>query len=234
MNILIAEDEPQFSTLLSDYLQRFARENELSVYIEVFQNGAEMMDKYRPKWDLLLLDVDMPGMDGFTVAEGIRKVDPDVAIIFITNLAQYAIRGYKVHALDYILKPVSYPALSMKLKREMNRIIRREDRTIMIYQNREVVRIPVSKLCYVEIYGHSMRYHTTNEVLENTGAKTLSSLEKELKNDGFFRCHSGFLINMKYVDAVGENAVKVMGQTIPVSRSRKKGLIAVLMNRVRG
>ena len=234
MKVLIADDEKSFSTQLAAFLQRFAMESGLEIDSSVYTNGAELVEHYLPKWDLLLLDVDLPGMDGFTAARCIREIDPDVAIIFITNLAQYAIRGYEVHALDYVLKPISYPALCMKLKREMKNILRKEDYNLMVYHDGSMVRLPISRLLYVEVYNHSLRYHTVGGMMETTGSKSLTDLEKELEQKGFFRCHNSYLINLKYVDAVGDGKVKVDNALIPISRSRRNGFMEALMNRIRG
>ena len=234
MNVLIAEDEAIFSSLLDTYLHRFAEEKNIQINISLYTNGADLAEHYHPEWDLVLLDVDMPGMDGFSVARSIRETDPDVAIMFITNLAQYAIRGYEVHALDYILKPVSYPALSMKLTRELGNIIRRTERNIMIYQNGSMVRLPLSRLFYVEVYNHSLRYHTPDGMMETTGSKSLTELETELGKEGFCRCHNSYLVNLKHVDAVGDGKVKVGNQLLPVSRSRRNSFMNALMNQMKG
>ena len=234
MRILVAEDDKGFSRQLSEYLERFAKENGFSVYISIFENGAQLVDEYRPDWDLLLLDVDMPGLDGFSVASSIREMDPQVAIIFITNLAQFAIRGYEVQALDYMVKPISYPALSMKLKREMGQICHPAEKTLLIPQRSGVVRLSVSRLLYVEVYNHCLRYHTSDEVVETTGAKSLSKVEQELAGDGFFRCHVSFLVNLRHVRGMGENTVKVGDEVLPISRHKKKAFLEALIEQVKG
>lgn len=234
MRVLIAEDDKFFYTQLETFLQRFAQEKGISIHSAVFSNGAELVEKYHPEWDLLLLDVDIPGMDGFSVARSIREVDPDVAIMFITNLAQYAIRGYEVHALDYVLKPVSYPAFKMKLTRELGNILNKTDQYLMISQGGSQVRIPISKLRYVEVYNHSLRYHTVDGVIETTGSKSMKELERELQEKGFCRCHNSYLINLRFVDAVGDGKVRIKSECIPVSRNRRNSLMEALMNWIKG
>ena len=76
--------------------------------ISVFTDGDEITEGYRPNYDIILMDIEMCFMNGMTAAQEIRKLDPEVVIIFITNMVQYAIQGYAVGALDYILKPVNY------------------------------------------------------------------------------------------------------------------------------
>ena len=86
----------------------FSKENGEVFNITVYSDGDQIVHKYKSQFDIILMDVEMKFMDGMSAAEEIRKVDTEVVIIFITNMAQYAIRGYAVDALDYVLKPVSY------------------------------------------------------------------------------------------------------------------------------
>ena len=234
MNILIAEDEPHFAAQLQSYLQRFASENGLEIKMTIFTNGGELVDQYHPQWDLLLLDVNMPGMDGISVAQCIRETDPSVAIMFITNLAQYAIRGYEVQAMDYILKPVNYYALSMKLKRVLGHLRRESGRTLLLPLDGDLMRVPLARIRYVEVYDHSLRFHTTDGIVQTTGSRSLPKLEQELQGMDFARCHSSYLINLRYVDGMRDNAVQVAGEIIPVSRNRRRAFLQTLMDHVKG
>lgn len=117
VRIAIAEDDPAYRATLEEYLDRYRRENGLEAEVTTFSDGLALTEGYRPVYDLLLLDIEMPNLDGMSAAEKIRSSDPEVVIIFITNMAQYAIKGYQVDALDYVLKPVSYAAFAFKLKK---------------------------------------------------------------------------------------------------------------------
>lgn len=132
MRVLIAEDEPDFARQMEQHLRRFAEENQLPLTMQTYGNGAELVEQYRPDWDILLLDVDMPGLDGISAARCIRGTDAEVIIIFVTNLAQYAICGYEVNALDYVLKPVNYYALSMKLKKALRYCRKSESKYLLL------------------------------------------------------------------------------------------------------
>ena len=128
ISIAIVEDEDSCAKQMEEYLARYADESGEVFETVRFCDGDEILENYRAQYDIILMDVQMKFMDGMTAAEEIRKVDPEVVIIFITNMAQYAIRGYAVDALDYVLKPVSYVAFSQRLERATGRMKRRARR----------------------------------------------------------------------------------------------------------
>ena len=117
MRVAIVEDELHTRKEIRKLLEKYADENGVSFQITEFADGDNITENYQGCYDLILMDVEMPFVDGMTAAGEIRKVDREVTIIFITNAPQYAIKGYKVGALDYILKPVSYYAFSESIKR---------------------------------------------------------------------------------------------------------------------
>lgn len=93
--------------------------------VTVFHDGDEISSGYKAQFDIILMDIEMKFVNGMSAAEEIRKVDSEVTIIFITNTPQYAVRGYEVGALDYILKPVPYFTFSQKLNRAVQKIKKR-------------------------------------------------------------------------------------------------------------
>lgn len=108
IRIAIVEDETVYKEQLIEYLKEFEQERSETLKIDTFSDGDEIVENYQAQFDIILMDIQMNFMDGMSAAEEIRKIDSEVVIIFITNLAQYAIKGYEVDALDYILKPISY------------------------------------------------------------------------------------------------------------------------------
>ena len=108
IKIAIVEDEAMYAKQLEEFLHQYEAENHEAFDITIYSDGDQIVNKYKSQFDIILMDVEMKFMDGMSAAEEIRKMDSEVVIIFITNMAQYAIRGYAVDALDYVLKPVSY------------------------------------------------------------------------------------------------------------------------------
>ena len=126
IRIAIVEDDAQVREQLVDYVHRYERQFGRMFELTTFSDGDEIVSDYRPVYDIILLDVQMQRMDGMAAAEAIRQVDSDVILIFITNMAQFAIRGYAVDALDYVLKPVPYFAFTQQLQKAVNRLQKRQ------------------------------------------------------------------------------------------------------------
>ena len=108
IRIAIVEDEDQYIHQFTEYLHNYQDIIKEEIAIDIYHDGDEITSKYKSQYDIILMDIQMKFVNGMTAAQEIRTMDSEVIIIFITNMSQYAIHGYKVGALDYILKPVSY------------------------------------------------------------------------------------------------------------------------------
>ena len=228
IRIAIVEDEPEYARQLEQFLQRYAAENNQPIQTVCFSDGDEIALNYKPDYDIILLDVQMKFMDGMTAAEIIRQSDPEVVIIFITNMAQYAIRGYAVDALDYVLKPVSYFAFTQRLERAVARMKRRERKYLVIPVKGGSQKVDVSLLYYVESQGHTLLYHTAAGVYSSTG--TMKEVEARLEGLHFFRGNNGYLINLEHVDGVQDGSALVHGEQLQLSRPRRAAFMEALTN----
>ena len=123
--IAVVEDNDAMRAQLCGFIAQYAQESGHQLDVTAFSDGAQLVEPYRPGFDIIFLDIEMPTLGGMPTAERIRRQDPDVVLVFVTNMAQYAIRGYEVDALDFVLKPVSYYQFSTKLERALQRIRRR-------------------------------------------------------------------------------------------------------------
>jgi DNA-binding LytR/AlgR family response regulator len=227
IRIGIVEDDPASAALLLDYLRRYEGEHGEQFETTLFADGADVVAGYRPDFDILLLDVEMPGLDGFSAAEQIRLVDPDVVLIFITNMTQYAIRGYQVDAMSYVLKPVPYFAFSQEIKRSVARLRRRSSDYLLLTVDGGLVRVPTDDIVFLESAKHRTTVHTVDGRYSVVGP--LKSLESELEGKSFFRSNSGYLVNLRHVLGVqGSSSLMVGGHDLLISRSRKKAFLAAL------
>lgn len=230
ISIAIVEDEDSCAKQMEEYLARFAAESGEEFETVRFCDGDEILENYRAQYDIILMDVQMKFMDGMTAAEEVRKLDPEVVIIFITNMAQYAIRGYAVDALDYVLKPVSYFAFSQRLERAIGRMKKRARRYMTIAIRGGARKLDISSILYVESQGHNLVFVTASG--EHTSSGTIREVEEKLESFGFFRCNKGCLVNLEHVDGVRDGCAIVGGQALPVSRGRKNEFLAALTDYV--
>lgn len=174
----------------------------------------------------------MKHLDGMITAERIRQMDADVILIFITNMAQYAIRGYSVGALDYVLKPVPYFAFSEQLKKAEKNLARRASHYLMVPVESGLRRLDSSRLYYLESEGHRVHYYTEDGDFSAPG--TLKAVEEKLAGRPFARCNSGYLVNLAQVQAVQQNTVQVGPYELQVSRPKRKAFLAALTDYIGG
>ena len=230
MRVAIVEDQESNSALLQEYLERYGRENGEPIRCAVYHNGMEFTANYRPIWDLILMDIEMPRMNGMETAHFIRQTDTNVLIIFITQMAQYAIEGSSVQALDYVLKPVQYFAFAAKMQQVSKILAARSDAPLLITSREGMVKLPLSAIYYVEVRNHTLCFHTKQNTIESTAAQTMSGLSQELAGKDFARCHPGYLVNLRHVMGYDRSCVKLPGCTLPMSRTYYKGFVQALIS----
>lgn len=226
IRIALVEDEEQYRREFLGYLQQYEKESGQHFRISVFTDGDEITEGYQADYDLILMDIAMRFMDGMTAAEKIRELDSEVVIIFITNTPQFVMRGYAVDALDYVLKPVNYYAFSQRIDRALSRMENRRRRYISVPIKGGIQKLDVSHILYVEVRDHDLLYHTRRESILTRG--TLAEAEALLGSGQFFRCSKCYLVNLDYVESVRNNELILDGESIQVSRARKKALLDAL------
>ena len=228
IRLAIVEDEDIYAEKLRDYLEQYQQEKGRSFRIDRYSDGAELVEDYRDGYDIILMDIQMKLMDGMSATEEIRTLDQQVVILFITNMTQYAIRGYQVDALDYMVKPVEYFSFSRKMDRAVSRIKRESHHWLSIPLREGVQKIDMNEIYYVESRAHSMVYHMEDREYASRG--TMKDLEKMLVPYDFFRIGNSFLVNMNYVDGVQSSNCVIRGESLPVSRVKRKEFMDALLN----
>ena len=223
--VAIVEDDAEYADQLVEFLDRYRLESKEEMHSTIFRNGLNIVEDYQPVWDIILLDIEMPMLDGMTAAERIRVLDPDVILIFITTMAQYAIKGYEVDAMDFVLKPVNYYAFRMKLRKALRVLGERSTASVLVRTENGTRKLPVSSLRYVEVRDHRLIYRSTQGDFEMFGS--LKELESTLGRD-FARCNHCYLVHLRFVDGVQEDNVLVGGDALKISRPRKKAFMQQL------
>lgn len=232
IRVAIVEDEAEIREQLMGYVQRYTRQYGTAFEVKTFADGLEILEDYRPAYDLILLDIEMKHLDGMETARRIRGLDPDVMLVFITNMAQYAIKGYAVGALDYVLKPVPYFAFSQQLQKVEEQLRRRTRHYLAVPVEGGLRRLDTSRIYYIESEGHRVHFYTEEGDFAAPGA--LKALEEKLADRPFARCNSGYLVNLAQVQAVQQNTVEVGPYELQVSRPKRKSFLAALTDYIGG
>lgn len=232
IRVAIVEDEAEIREQLMGYVQRYTRQYGTAFEVKTFADGLEILEDYRPAYDLILLDIEMKHLDGMETARRIRELDPEVMLVFITNMAQYAIKGYAVGALDYVLKPVPYFAFSQQLQKVEAQLRRRTRHYLAVPVEGGLRRLDTSRIYYIESEGHRVHFYTEEGDFAAPGA--LKTLEEKLADRPFARCNSGYLVNLAQVQAVQQNTVEVGPYELQVSRPKRKSFLAALTDYIGG
>lgn len=222
--IAIVEDDAAWRSQLKQEIERFGREERIDISVQAWESGFSFLENYHEKdFDIILLDIEMPHFSGMETARQIRAQDESVCLIFVTNMAQYALEGYSVSAKDYILKPVNYETLRQRLKNAIDHCRRyAAEGAIMLNRGGGFQRLDVSDIYYIEADGHSLVYHTARGQYTEL-RETLKNRETELLPMHFIRCNHYLLVNMRHVRSLKNGELTLSdGSNVQISRSKRK------------
>lgn len=219
--IAIVEDEEKSATRLKEVVEMCCDALCVKCQIQQFNNGIDFITDYKPVFDLVLLDIEMPLLDGMEAAKKLREIDTDVFIMFITNLAQYAIKGYEVDALDFVLKPIEFKSFLNKFKKFIKIASEKKDKYIIVNTEGVARKINVKNILYIEIIGHFLHYHLQGEVLIEYGV--MFAAEREMEQYGFCRIYKSYIVNLACIQEINLNTVILEdGTKLLISRFKKK------------
>lgn len=226
IKMAIVEDEAAAADKLNGMIERYKTENSPAdeYKVSVFTSSYEFLAE-RGTYDIIFLDIQMEGMNGMQAAREIRKVDENVLILFVTNMAQYAVESYEVRAYDFILKPLTYGNFFMKFRRALKTLAHKSTDVFITLSSRfEQRRVNVNDIVYVEVNKHDLIFHLTGGEMRITG--TMSEWEKRLADLHFVRCNTYLLVNLGYVTRISGDEITAGGDNLRMSRSKKQNFLS--------
>lgn len=223
ISVAIVDDECDVRRHLKSCMEYLAEREQLQVCTKEFSSGRTFLGDYQPVYDIILMDVEMPGLNGIETARALRKLDQSVLLVFVTNHAQYALHGYEVDAISYIMKPVNPFDFAMKMRRVISRTCKRTDASVQIKTEHGVHRVRTATIRYCEVLGHYVVYHTTEG--DFSEYITLKEAEKKIGQNYFAQPHRCYLVNLKHVSQIKGDSVFVDSNAVPLAKARQRSFL---------
>ena len=219
-------DSDRLLSLLNNY---FDNSQDYSIQTKVFATAFQFLDEFSNNYDLLFLDINMPQMNGLELANKIREINNNIALIFVTNYASLAIDGYGVDALGFIVKPVKQIELNKVVDKFLKRFEENiADRKLVIKIKSGYQTLYLSQIKYIEVNVHDIFIYTTQGTFKTRG--TLKLIEKELSSPKIEKCSNCFLINLDYVESIMKDDIIIDGKRIKIAKNRKKDFLDAFVN----
>ena len=230
VNLAVVEDDANAADLLCRHIRRYSEEHGTACEVARFSDASSFLSGRRRAYDVVFMDIGLPGKDGMMAAEELRRSDDEVVIIFCTSMAQFALKGYSVKALDYIVKPADYMTFSVTFERALRVVERGRRREIVVSTAKGIECISPSDITYVEVYDHRIIYHLGDKKVESWGGG-LKKIAAEL-GDGFVLCNSCYLINLRFVCGIDGGTITVGGDELHMSRMGAKAVMTALADHI--
>ncbi|MDI0267287.1 LytTR family DNA-binding domain-containing protein [Clostridioides difficile] len=220
MIIIICENDDMQRDITYDFVKIFLTKIKIKHYdILMFKNGEELLEEYPSKVDLILMDINLGGRNGFDISKDIRKLDKDVRIVFATASEKYAIKGYEINAFRYMIKPIYYKEFEKSML-DFAIDWRKREAIIKIKRKNQIIKIEEHSILFVEIVSRKLKVVTKNE--EYIINDKMDIFEENLKENIFFRCHKSYLINLLEITDLNYNFVYLTREKIKIKVAPKK------------
>ena len=227
LSIAIVDDDANDTERLKIYLEKYAAENDLNFLISTFSDALTFISQYKSDYNMVFMDISMPYFNGMQAAKELRQIDDSVVLVFVTTMAQYAVKGYEVSALDFIVKPIDYATISVKMKRILRTAKQRKKKSILIEFNNEKKQVEIGSIVYFESQEHIIKVHLCDgECLQVR--QSLLSFEQLLsvKPYYFIRSNHCYLVNPRYIVSLQGNKLTLdTGDVLQISRSKKNEVV---------
>lgn len=235
MRIAIVEDNAAEADSLAAMLSEWSDARGCTIAVSKYVSPLIFLEKCRSDgFDAVFMDIEMPNMNGMDASARLREIDKDVIIVFVTNMAQFALDGYGVSALDFVVKPINRTRLFSLMDKIQSRLAMRVRRTVAIRSANSFIRLDADSIIYLEVYRHRLVYHTLDGDHDVWGS--LTDAEKSLPSEKFARCNNGYIVNLAFVKRIDGDDVILDGtdERLKISRPKKKEFLSRLVAYVGG
>ena len=222
INVAIVEDCQEDLANCLSLLDQYSKEKNVHFDIQTFENGDSFLLRFKSQYDFIILDINLSAMNGIDVARTIREKDEEVIIMFATNLAKYATRGYEVDAIDFVLKPLTYASFYLRLEKVMKKLFKKNDYFIVVPSDGGFNKVSINDVLYIEVIAHDIIFHLSNgQELMTSG--TLKKYEEQLKKYWFIRCNSCYLVNATKIKRVEKLEIQLVNdEVVAISHPKRK------------
>lgn len=230
MNLILCDDEQIYLDALHRKITEWANhyDRATGIMIHTFTSSEDLLDSWHHgmKMDALFLDIQIPGeLDGLSLAKEIHETNEFLPVVLVTNFGEYAAEGYKVNAIRYLHKPVTYRAVSECMDILWKRWSLQNKDCIVIDMPSQLLRLPVEKIIYIEVLGHYCYIHTTDNHQMYKVKQSLDILRKKLPVHLFVLCHRSYIVNILYIrNIINSSVTMVDGTKLQVSRNYQSQL----------
>lgn len=222
---LVVEDDEEDSRALVACLERFGRETGMRIAVDRRRSALEFAEG-PSEADFLIFDIGLPGVSGMELARLLRARGEDMPLVFVTSLAQYAVRGYEVDAVGFVVKPIEYHDFQMAMRRVVRALKRSSGNSVAIPTKNGIRAIRYKDIVYIDIVKHDVNYHIVGEAEPFCVRGSLGKVESELEGSPFVRVSSSCIVNISHIQQLQGNEIDLAnGEMAYISRSRKREVL---------
>ncbi|HEY5561927.1 MAG TPA: LytTR family DNA-binding domain-containing protein [Clostridiaceae bacterium] len=229
MKIAICDDDKLELEKAKNAVEEFiaSRQSDLQISLDTFESGDELLSciSRQGGFDLLILDIIMPGMNGLELAEELRRNNSNCKIIFLTSSPEFAVNSYKYNAFYYLLKPFSSLEIKSLMGKALDEMGEEKSKIIVVKEKGKLTKVQIHRIKYIESVKHIIIFHlSSNQVINCYG--TMNEFHDILLSDKrFTKCHKSFIVNMNYVISISSKDFIMDDKTlIPISRQTYQGV----------
>lgn len=218
MKIAICDDEPIQVQLIESFVKEWAQNAKVTLQLNTFQSAQQLWLSSDEIYDIYLLDIQMPKMNGMVLAKKIRLQNEHSIIIFITGVIEYIYDGFNVNALNYLLKPIQKDHLFECLSKAQ-KALEKEEEHIFITIDKEQRMLTTNKIISIESFSHYLNVNYKEEIFHMK--MNLSEIEELLSMDEFVKPHRSFIVNINEITTIRKKEIVLKnGNVIPIARGK--------------